>query len=591
MKNKRTSKMHGERKNAQIDPQTADASAEQQTKAAHEQIITRRGFLRTAGAAAAGVVAVACAPAAVPAAPAAVPATAVPEIAPTAAPVEAAPAATAPPVFVDSKAGGDVIWAISQDPTSLVPFGGIATANHWGKEFMYDSLIQWDKDLNVKDALAEKWEAPDEKTWVFTLKKGVKFHDGTEVTADAVKYSIEMQAAPPDPGVRLGQYPAIDTVEIIDPYTIKLNMKKADPTVIGWFAWSRYSSIVPVDMYKKVNPLIQGIGTGPFELVEYIQNDRVVYKRNTAFWREGEPHFNNLTLKVLPDEQAAVAALRAGEIHGVTVSPDTARTLAGDPNIVVNKGLFSSPNQLQLTIKGDGKPWNNKQVRQAMNKVIDRQEIIDKVFAGEAIMSGPVPPGYGDWFITPEELASTFYKVDVEGAKKLMADAGFEKGFDITLYSIAKPPATTQIAEIIKEQFKQININVTVQAEEIGPFAKRNGEGNFDFCSTARGMRHDISGYINEYGRPQTGSAANWFNKGEGWSNPECSELYEALVSTTDIEKRHQQARRIQEIALDEFPHFTLCQAYKFQAVRKEVQDMYVDFTDFNRGLRTAWLG
>lgn len=590
MKNKRPYKTEGDRKNGLIDRQAADANAEQLTKAAQEKIITRRDFLQTAGVAAIGAVAVACAPAAVPA-PAVVPATAVPEIAPTAAPVAAAPVATVPAVFVDPKAGGDIVWAINQDPTSLIPFGGTSTSNHWGKEFMYDSLIQWDKDLNVKDALAEKWEAPDDKTWVFTLKKGIKFHDGTEVTADAVKYSLEMQAAPPDPGVRVGMYPAFDTIEIIDPYTIKLNMTKPDPTVIGYFAWSRYSSIVPVDMYKKLNPLITGIGTGPFQLVEYIQNDRVVYKRNTAFWREGEPHFNNLTLKVLPDEQAAVAALRSGEIHGCTVSPDTARTLAGDPNIVVNKGLFSSPNQLQLTIKGDGKPWNNKQVRQAMNKVIDRQEIIDKVFAGEAMMSGPVPPGYGDWFITPEELASTFYKVDVEGAKKLMADAGFAKGFDITLYSIAKPPATTQIAEIIKEQFKQININVTVQAEEIGPFAKRNGTGDFDFCSTARGMRHDITGYINEYGRPTAAAAAIWFNKGEGWSNAECSELFEALITTTDMEKRKKQARRIQEIALDEYPHFTLCQAFKFQAVRKEVQDMYVDFTDFNRGLRTAWLG
>ncbi len=130
-----------------------------------------------------------------------------------------------------------------------------------------------------------------------------------------------------------------------------------------------------------------------------------------------------------------------------------------------------------------------------------------------------------------------------------------------------------------------------MQAEEIAPFAKRNGEGNFDFCSTARGMRHDPSGYINEYGRPTTGSAAIWFNKGEGWSNKEAIENYDALVTTIDPAARHTQVRRIQEIALDEFPHFTLCQAYKFQAVRKDVMDMWVDFTDFNRGLRTVWLG
>src|SRR5262245_20485132 len=127
-------------------------------------------------------------------------------------------------------------------------------------------------------------------------------------------------------------------------------MKNPDPPVIGYLAWSRYSPIIPVDMYKNINQLTQGIGTGPFQLVEYVPNDRVVYKTNPAFWTEGVPYLDNLTLKILPDEQGAVAALRAGQIHGMTVSPDTARALANDPNIVVLKGLYSAPNQLQLTI-------------------------------------------------------------------------------------------------------------------------------------------------------------------------------------------------------------------------------------------------
>ncbi len=546
--------------------------------------MTRRRFFKTtatvATAAALGGVAAACAPAgSVP--PPAAPAQ------PTAAPSQ--PTAF-PTVVSGPKSGGNLVWAINQDPTSLIPFGGVATANHWGKEFMYDSLMAWDKDLNVLNALAEKYETPDAKTWVWTLKKGLKFHDGTEVTADAVKYSMDLQASPPEPGIKIAQYPQIESVEVVDPYTVKFNMKAVDPTVIGYLAWSRYSSIIPKDMYTKINPLTQGIGTGPYKLVEYVQNDRVVYQKNPDFWQEGIPYIDNLTLKVLPDEQAAVAALRAGQIQGMTVTADTARVLANDPNIVILKGLFSAPRQLQLTIKGDGKPWNIKQVRQAMNMVIDRNEILEKVYAGEGVLSGPIPPGYGDWFIPPEELASKFYKVDVDEAKKMMSDAGFANGFDITLYAISAPPEYTRIAEIVKEQLKQLNINVTVVSEAIAEFAKRNGEGNFDFCSTGRGMRHDPSGYINEYGRPTVGSAAIWFNKGECWKNDEAIELYDQLVTTLDPVKRHQQARRIQEIALDEYPHFTTVQPYKFHAISKNLHDMWVDFTDFHRGLRTAWV-
>lgn len=578
--------MDNERLENQEPRDEGTASAEQ----GHSAPLTRRGFLSAASVAALGAIAAACAPAAVPPAAPPAAATAVPAAA-TAAPAAATEIPTVAAVVPGPKAGGSIVWAISQDPVNLLPFGAVATANHWGKEGFYDSLLRWDKDLNVQPALAESWETPDDKTYVFKLKPGLKFHDGTPVDAEAVKYSIELQGAPPEPGIKIAQYPAIESVEIVDPLTIKLNMKNPDPTVVGWFAWSRYSSIIPKDMYTKLNPLTEGIGTGPYKLVEYVANDRVAMTRNPDFWMEGIPYLENLTLKVLPDEQAGVAALRSGQIHGLTVTADTARVLANDPNIVVLKGLFSAPNQLQLTIKGDGKPWQDIKVRQAMNKVIDRQDIIDKVYAGEAIITAPIPPGYGDWFIQPEELAETFYKVDIEGAKALMKEAGFENGFDITLHSISAPPQTTQIAEIIKEQMKQININVTVQAEEIATFAKRNGEGNFDFCSTARGMRHDPSGYINEYGRPTTGSAAKWFNNGDGWKNDEAIELFDALMTTIDTAKRHEQVRRIQEIALTEFPHFTLCQAYKFQAIRKEVMDMWVDFTDFNRGLRTTWLG
>jgi peptide/nickel transport system substrate-binding protein len=545
--------------------------------------MSRRQFLRSVtlvgGATVASAIVAACGPAA----------TQAPSSAPTTAPGAAVPAPTTAPAVVKPKSGGKITWAINQDPVNLVPFGAIPTANHWGKEFMYDSLVEWDKDLNVKPALAEKWSTPDDKTWIWNLRQGVKFHNGQEVTAEDVKYSIEMQANPPEPGIKIAQYPSITGVDVVDKYTVKFNMKGADPTVIGYLAWSRYSAIIPKDQYAKANLVTTGIGTGPFKLVEYVAKDRVVYTKNKDFWKKDLPYLDELVLKVLPDENATLAALRAGQIDGCTVSADTARAIK-DPNLIILKGLFSAPRQLQLTIKGDGKPWNKKPVRQAMNKAINRQEILEKVYGGDGMLSGPVPPGYGDWFIKPEELAANYYKYDLDGAKKLMAEAGFSNGFEITLYSISIPVEYTQIAEIVKEQLKKIGIEVKVVPEEIAPFAKRNGDGTFDFCSTGRGMRHDVSGYINEYGRPTTGAASIWFNKGDGWKNNEAIKAYDQLVVELDVAKRKQLARRIQEIALDEYPHFTTVQPFKFHVIRKQVKDMYVAFNDFHTGLRETWL-
>ncbi|CAA9226883.1 MAG: ABC transporter, substrate-binding protein (cluster 5, nickel/peptides/opines), partial [uncultured Chloroflexia bacterium] len=348
--------------------------------------------------------------------------------APTVAATEAAAATAAP---ASSAGGGAITWAMENDPVQMLPFGSITTESFRARQMIYDSLVAWDKDLNVQPALAERYETPDDKTWIWHLRQGVKFHNGKEVDADDVKYSMDLQAAPPEPGIPSPFYPkTLTSVEVVDKYTVKFNMASADPTVLGYLAWGRYSPIVPKGLYEQVNVLTEGIGTGPFKLVEFVSNDRVVYTRNPDFWNPDLPHFDDMTLKVLPDESARVAALRSGEVHGCTVSADTAASLSNDPDITILSGLFAAPRVLQFTIKDNTKPWSNKQVRQAMSKAIDRQLIIENVYAGEAALTGPIAPGYGDWPLPDEELANTWFKYDPDAARQLMSDAGFADGFE-----------------------------------------------------------------------------------------------------------------------------------------------------------------
>ncbi len=501
-----------------------------------------------------------------------------------------APAATTSPSPGASPVrGGKVIWALEQDPVYLAPFGGIPTSNHWGNEFMYDSLLEWDRNLTVKPALTESWSAPDDKTYIFKLKKGIKFHDGTEVTADDVKYSFDLMADPPPPGSRayLGQFPKVAGVEVVDRYTVKVNMKSADAQMIGFLAWERYSSIVPKDMYKKVNPTNQGIGTGPFRLVEYVSNDHVTYERNPNFWKPGIPYLDSLTLKVLPDEQARVAALRSGAIDGATLSADAARTLQNDPNLTILKGLFAAHREIQFTIKaGQTRPWHDKRVRQAINHAINRKDMIDKVYGGDGKYSGHIPPGYGPWPLPEKDLVDRYLKFDLEQAKKLMADAGVASGFSVTMQAIAAPRDLTQCAEVAKEHLKQIKIDVTLQPLEIGTFAKNNGTGDFAWQLTARGMRGDANGFVAEF-NPSAAIYKAWFT---GWKNDELGPLLDKAVTTVDQQARLPMYRRAQEILMDEMVHVTLVQPLKYQVVRKRLRNMYVAYTDFNTGLREAWV-
>ena len=484
----------------------------------------------------------------------------------------------------DTVCSGSITWALESDPANLIPFGGVSSANMWGKELMYDSLLEWDRDLQIQPALAESYEINDDATsYTFTLRQGVLFHNGQEMTANDVKYSFETALGPPTPGIEVAFLGNIASVEAVDDYTVTITMSKPDPTLPGVVAWSRYTPIVPAGIGDQINWLSEGIGTGPYRLVEYVSNDRVVYTCNEDYWKPGVPCIRDVTLKVLTDEQSRVAALRSGEIDGGTLTADVARTLENDESLQILEGLFAAPRVIQFNTTQDV-PWRDVRVRQAINLAIDRQEIIDNVYGGSAEITGAIPPGYGEWSL-PQERLQELYAPNVEQAMALMQEAGLQDGFDVTLQAIAAPREFTQIAEIVRERLRPLNINVTVEPLEIGTFATNIGEGTFEWASTGRGMRGDPSGFVVDF-RSGTTLNEKWF--GDGWSNEEIDRLYDEALATADVEARLAAYQRIQEIIAEDVPNLYTVQPFKFQVANQRVEGMYVSYTDFNPGLRTA---
>lgn len=494
----------------------------------------------------------------------------------------AALGATAPALRAkqDAAAGASVTWGMETSVPNIIPFGGIALSQWQGKEFMYDSLLAWDADLNVIPALAESWETPDDVTYLFALRQGVLFHDGAEMTAKDVVYSFEMALNPVEPGVKVPYLDNVASVEALDDYTVQVNMSKPDPTLTGTLAWTHYTPIVPDGIFDRIEVLSDGIGTGPFRLVEYSQDDQIVYEAFPDFWDAGVPGIQTLTLKMLPDEQQRVAALRSGEIDGATFSADVAAILGSD-EITVLSGLTSAPAVIHFSMVEDV-PWRNLAVRQAINLVVDRQEIIDKVYGGNAELTGPIPPGFGPWPLAGDTIAAA-YANDVERAKALMEEAGYADGFDVTLQSIASPRETTQIAEIIQQSLKQLNINVSVEPLEIGTFAANVGTGAFEWASTRRGMRGDPSAHVVDF-RSGTSNNLAWF--GEGWAHDEFDTLFDEGLSTVDEARRKEIYDRLQEIVLEEVPNLYTVQSMKFQAINNRLQGMYVFYGNTNMGLR-----
>src|SRR6185437_4466088 len=167
-----------------------------------------------------------------------------------------------------------------------------------------------------RPALATTWTTPNSKQIIFNLRKGVKFHNGQELTADDVVYSVQQILNPPLPGSTstLGQVPAIAGATKLGKYQVRIDLKAPDARVFGFFAWGRYSAITPNGMYQQLDPSTNGIGTGPFKLNgPYVPNSHVNLTKNANFWKPGLPYLDAVNMPIITDEQSRVAALKANQ--------------------------------------------------------------------------------------------------------------------------------------------------------------------------------------------------------------------------------------------------------------------------------------
>ena len=484
--------------------------------------------------------------------------------------------------------GGRLVYGLESDPVAVAPFGMAPGAAHWGKEHTYDSLAEFDKALNIKPALATSWKVESKTSILFNLRKGVKFHNGKEFTADDVVYSVKNMKNPPPPGsltVAANVPATIIEAQAVSKYVVRLKMSAPDARVVGFFAWQRYGPMVPEGLYDQINVSRNAIGTGPYKMVGFNPLDRVELVRNDSFWKPGQPYMDAITMKVMTDEQARVAALRAGAIDLATLSVDTARSLKNESSLQVLSALNAAFRELQMSLKpGKNEPWADPRVRQAVNFALNRKQIIDTVYSGEASYTSYVPPGYGQWPLTEEQLRTKYAKFDLPAAKKLMADAG-SKGFSVTM-TIVSLQDYPSVAALIVQQMKQIGIDVNIKGTEIGTFAALYNAGNYDWFLNGRGMRGDVDGFVQEFHpasatfKIQTPAYKNlkaWKDIGNGRIQ-------------LDEKKRLPMYKDAQAQLWNNPIQMPLVAIRKYQVASKRVQNMYVAFSDFNTGLRTAWL-
>ena len=485
----------------------------------------------------------------------------------------------------EPKPGGASVWAAETDPVALNPITNSNFSSTQGFEHCYESLTAFDSQLNVVPALAESWTTPDDKTYIFKLRQGVKFHDGSEFTADDVKYTFDIVLDPKGPAVWRGNFDQVDKVEVMDKNTIKFTTKAPFPPLLGAFAILRSSAILKKGAMENSKLETQINGTGPYKLVEYVPKGQLKLTKNLDYWGKPLPYINDVTFKILEDEETRIAGLRSKTIDYAFLTADGATRLKDEKGIVITRGPRAYLYIFQMNRMRP--PWNDKRVRQALSLATDRQELIDKVFSGAATLAGPIATGFGDWFIPPDELKAKWYKPDLEKAKSLLKDAGVPQGQPLDLLMTAFNQNFAGLAVVFKDQMAKIGITVNIRTVEQGVFIKENsadGKFNYDANGNAFTARHDPDGYVYNGIYSQSPTAV-------GYANATVDALLVKARTTIDRAQRKTMYRQIQEILLEDAPNIYLCNDTVTEGLQTYVKGYSQSFYTYRSwGLKSAWL-
>ncbi len=427
--------------------------------------------------------------------------------------------------------GGTLVMARAVDSTGLDPHTQTAFASLRLLELIYEPLVRTDPELNLEPALAEDWEFSEDATQLtFFLRQGVTFHDGSAFTAEDVVASIERILDEETGSATRTNLLSIESIDAPDDYTVVLNLSMPDVPLLTALS-SVNTMILPSELIAEGDPAAEAIGTGPFILEEWRPEERTQLAANPDYWGEG-PYVDGIEMRIIPDEATIMAALRAGEIDfGMLNDPLIATLPVGDADVIINRAPEISYHVLQL--RAAVEPLDILEVRQAISCAIDRQEVVDVAALGEGQVTGPLTmPAYA---LPVEELFC--YEPDVEKARELMAQAGLlEEGFELPIIvAVAEPPTALSEAQVIQEQLKAINIDVTIESLEFGVYVDRWLAADFTAAIALNGGRADPYPMYSRYWQHDA-----QFNNVAGYIDDTLDELMKAGQVETDPEARYE---------------------------------------------------
>lgn len=497
--------------------------------------------------------------------------------------------------------GGTLTVLIDPEPPTLTTIAHSAGASVLISAKTTEGLLTYDFDLTPQPQLATAWAvSSDGLQYTFTLRKGVKWHDGKPFTSADVAHSIGLLKQYHPRG--RATFSSVAEVRTPDAYTAVLVLSKPVPYLLTALSASE-SPIVPKHLYETgkadANPANNApIGTGPFIFKEWVRGSHVTYERNPDYWDSPKPYVDRLIVRFIPDAAARAAAIEKGEVHlspGTPVPLGDVERLRAKPNLVFEPNGYQYINNVsRIEFNLENPALQDLRVRQAIAHAINRQVVQKTVWYGQGqLIRGPVHPALKKFYVPDLPVLPH----DVKQAEALLDAAGFTRGkaggnLRLKLAVVPIPNEGGQrTAEYLKQSLGRIGIEVTIGAQDFATYVRRvYTERAFDLHVSVMSNTFDPTVGIQRLYWSKNFKKGLPFSNGSGYSNPEVDRLLEAAAVEVDEGRRRQAFTEFQRHIVRDLPDITLLALDNYTIADRRVRGHTVSADGIAGNLAGAWI-
>ena len=373
---------------------------------------------------------------------------------------------------------------VDQEVIGLDPHIVTSFSSHRRVDLVYNKLVRHNENLELVPDLAESIDIPDNVTYVFNMRKGVKFHSGVEMTADDVVFSLNRILDPKTASPGRSYLTTIKSIDKVSPYAVKVTLTAPLASFLEGLASNNCAIVSKAAVEQYGNLQKNMVGTGAFMMKEWVPDNSMTLEKNPAYFEKGYPLLDKVIFRIIPEQASLLAGVKSGTLDMATINDGSTIMLAkrdSNLNVMQKPGVNVRTFGYNVTHK----PFDDVRVRQAMALAIDRTEVVTIAEFGMGQASGPIPVAATQWALPLSKIPDT--APDYAKAKQLLAEAGFPNGFTFKIVTANSYEGGLSVAQVIQNQLKKIGVTAELEVVEWGTYIDRWVKRTFDAMVELRG--------------------------------------------------------------------------------------------------------